>query len=109
MKRCSEGNCKTVHYEIALLHINSARLLQRHVTSGVQLACMSAASSDDFKQVVEAMLEPISKVCLEKLSQTRCASKINRDDLRDVRKAFRTILQIHGAESDAFVKEEEFW
>ena len=57
---------------------------------------MSAASSDDFKQVVEAMLEPISKVCLEKLSQTRCASKINRDDLRDVRKAFRTILQIQG-------------
>ena len=70
---------------------------------------MSAASSDDFKQVVEAMLEPISKVCLEKLSQTRCASKINRDDLRDIRKAFRTILQIHGAESDAFLKEEEFW
>ena len=70
---------------------------------------MSAASSDDFRQVVEAMLEPISKVCLEKLSQTRCASKINRDDLRDVRKAFRTILQIQGAESDAFGKEEEFW
>ncbi|KAL0056155.1 hypothetical protein WJX82_008246 [Trebouxia sp. C0006] len=58
------------------------------------------ASSDDFKQVVEAMLEPISKVCLEKLSQTRCASKINRDDLRDVRKAFRTILQIQGGGFD---------
>ncbi|DBA99615.1 TPA: hypothetical protein ACH3X3_012183 [Trebouxia sp. C0006] len=46
------------------------------------------------------MLEPISKVCLEKLSQTRCASKINRDDLRDVRKAFRTILQIQGGGFD---------
>ena len=70
---------------------------------------MSAASSDNFKQVVEALLEPIKKVCLEKLSQTRCASKINRDDLRHVRKAFRTILQVQDAESNAFVKEEEFW
>lgn len=70
---------------------------------------MSAASSDDFKQVMEALLEPINKVCLEKLSQTRCASQMNRGDLRDVRKAFRTILQVKDAESDAFVKEEEFW
>ena len=70
---------------------------------------MSAASSDDFKQVMEALLEPINKVCMEKLSQTRCASKINRDDLRDVRKAFRTILQVKDAESNAFMQEEEFW
>lgn len=69
---------------------------------------MSAGSSEEFKQVM-ALLEPINKVCLEKLSQTRCASKINRDDLRDVRKAFRTILQVKDAESNAFVKEEEVW
>ena len=70
---------------------------------------MSAASSDDFKQVMEALLEPVNKICLEKLSQTRCASKMNRDDLRDVRKAFRTILQVKDDESNAFVKEEDFW
>lgn len=34
---------------------------------------------------------------------------MSRDDLRDVKKAFRTILQVKDAESDAFVKEEEFW
>jgi len=58
---------------------------------------------------MEALLEPINKICLEKLSQTRCASRMSRDDLRDVKKAFRTILQVKDAESDAFVKEEEFW
>lgn len=70
---------------------------------------MYAASSDDFKQVMEALLEPINKVCLEKLSQTRCASKMNRDDLREVRKAFRTVLQVKDAGDEAFVKEEELW
>ena len=75
---------------------------------GIQLACMFAGSSEDFKRVMEA-LEPISKVCLEKLSQTRCASNMNTDDLRDVRKAFKTILQVKDAENDAFVKQEEVW
>ena len=46
VKRCSEGNCKTVHYSIALLRIIFAHSLQQHVAQGVQLACMSAASSD---------------------------------------------------------------
>ena len=68
---------------------------------------MSAASSDDFKQVLE-LLVPIHKICLEKLSQTRCASNINRDDIRDVREAFGAILHVKDAEIDAFVK-EEFW
>ena len=70
---------------------------------------MSAGSSDDFKRVMEALLEPIIKVCMEKQSQTRCASDMNRDDLHDVRKAFRTMLQIKDAENNAFVKQEEFW
>ena len=70
---------------------------------------MSAGSSDDFKRVMEALLEPTNKVCLEKLSQTRCASKLNRDDLRAVRNAFRTIHQVKDAENSAFVKQEEFW
>lgn len=71
-------------------------------------AC-AAGSSDDFKRVVEALLEPIKKVCLEKLSETRCASNINRDDLRDVRKAFRTILQVKDADNDALVRQEDCW
>ena len=70
---------------------------------------MSAGSSEDFKHVMEALLEPINKVCLEKLSQTRCASKMNRADLQIVRKAFRTILQVKEAENNAFVRQEEFW
>lgn len=70
---------------------------------------MSAGSSDDFKQVLEALLEPINKACLEKLSQTRCASEMNRDDLQDVRKAFRTQLQVKDAENSAFAQQEEFW
>lgn len=70
---------------------------------------MSAGSSDDFKRITEALLKPIIKVCMEKPSQTRCASEMNRDDLCDVRKAFRTMLQIKDAENNAFVKQEEFW
>ena len=73
-------------------------------------ACLHVCSqSDDFKQVMEALLEPVNKVGLEKLSQTRCASKMNRGDLWEVRKAFRTILQVKDAGNEACVKEEEFW
>jgi len=73
--------------------------------------CISAGGSHDLKRVLEA-LEPINKVlkniCSEKLSETRCASTITRDDLRDVRKAFRIILHIKDAENFDSVKQEEF-
>lgn len=61
---------------------------------------MSAGGSDDFKRTMEA-LEPISKVCLAKLSETRCASTINTNDLRDVRKTFNMNLQVKDADKDA--------
>lgn len=55
-------------------------------------------------------LDPINKVlnniCSEKLSETRCASTITRDDLRDVRKAFRIILQVKDAENFDSVKQK---
>ena len=74
-----------------------------------QFQCTGLGSSEDFKQVVESLLERISRVCIEKLSQTRCASKINKDDLQDVRVAFKTILQVKDPENDAFVKCEDYW
>ena len=91
--------------------ITAKHLCTNVAAAGVHLACLSAASSDDFKHIMEALLKPISKACLERLSQTRCASQMNRDNLRDVRRAFRIVLQIkdHDAESGAFVKEEESW
>jgi len=82
--------------------------LEKASTSLFANQANGAGRSEEFKQVMEALLEPINKVCLEKLSRTRCASEINRDDLQDVRKAFRTILQVKDADNDAFVK-EEFW
>ena len=71
--------------------------------------CTGVGSSEDFKQVLESLLEPIRKVCMENLSQTRCASKITRDDLQDVRVAFKTILWVKDFENDAIVKCEDYW
>ncbi len=58
---------------------------------------------------IGASTEQIKKLCLERLSMTRCASKISRDDLREVRHAFRIILQVKDADQDEFVRHEEFW
>ena len=60
-------------------------------------------------ELVQAMLEPVSRMCFERLSVTRCASDINSNDLRGVREAFRTVLQVKDAEHVDFVKLEEFW
>lgn len=72
-------------------------------------------SPEDMIQIVASLLEPLSKACAERLShetdQTRCASKISKNDLRDVRDAFKAILQVKDAENDAFEREncEESW
>lgn len=67
-----------------------------------------AGESDEFKQI-KALLEPISKVCLERLSETRCASDISRDDLQSVRDAMRTLLQEKEPDLNIFTKPEEYW
>lgn len=48
----------------------------------------------DRLDALQNTMTPIAKVCLDRLSATRCASSINQVDLAEVRSALRIIIQM---------------
>lgn len=77
------------HTLLALLWHAAQWASQRKHFDLFWLILSGVGRSEDFRRALESYLRPIKQLCEEKLSQTRCASRISKGDLKDVRDAFR--------------------
>lgn len=72
-----------------------------------QVEVMVCAPSERLDEVL-ALLKPLSKASMDRISETRCASTISGIDLFQVRDALNTCLEVENPDEDPFER-EEFW